>query len=346
MSSTKKQILALVIGPIFDTPHGSSGQGGALHDRLLQTGYRLYKASHYKNKVKRFLHTIYVLILHASNSQIILLQSFGLLAFVMEDTISFLARTLRIPVVFTLRGGAFYEFFQKHPHWVRRVLRRATAITSPSLFLKEKFEQHGFQVQHIPNAIQLERFPFRRAVEKRHSLLWVRAFNDIYHPELAIETIAALKPRHPDVHLTMIGPDQGTLAACRSRIQELGLEDHISMLGYVANTELSRYYSTHAVYLNTTRYESFGVALVEAGACGIPCVSTSVGEIPYIWQDGVNIFLAERSSEAFAAKVAALFEDQDLADRISQAARENARQYDWATVLPQWEALIDTYAKK
>ena len=170
MSSKKKQILTLIIGPIFNTPHGPSGQGGALHDRLSQRGYRLYKASHYKNKVKRFLHTIYVLIFHGFNARIVLLQSFGLLAFLMEDTISFLARTLRIPIVFTLRGGAFYEFYQKHPGWVRRVLKRATAITSPSLFLKEKFEQHGFQIQHIPNAIQLDCFPFRRAVKKKTQL--------------------------------------------------------------------------------------------------------------------------------------------------------------------------------
>ena len=127
----------------------------------------------------------------------------------------------------------------------------------------------------------------------------MRAFHDIYHPKLAIETVANLKLRHPDVHLTMIGPDQGTLPACRDRIRELGLEDHISILGYLPNTELNQYYSSHAVYLNTTRYESFGVALIEAGSCGIPCVSTSVGEIPYIWQDGVNILLAERNADVF-----------------------------------------------
>lgn len=336
----------LLIGPIFNTLAGPSGQGGALYINLKKGGTKIKKASHYRNKILRMLHTVAFTLSNAASARIILLQSFGLLAFVMEDTVSLLARTLRIPVVFTLRGGAFYEFFQKHPHWVGRVLKRATVITTPSLFLKESFEQHGFQVRHIPNAIQLNRFPFRGAVEKNHSLLWVRAFHDIYHPELAIDLVAALQPKYPDIHLTMIGPDQGTLSVCRARIQELGLEDHISILGYVPNTELSRYYSSHAVYLNTTRYESFGVALIESGSCGIPCVSTSVGEIPYIWQDGVNILLAESNVEAFADKIASLLDDPELAQRISLAAHANARQYGWEEVLPQWEALIEAFAKK
>lgn len=336
----------LIIGPIFNTPSGPSGVGGDLYCRLIESHFSVKRASHFRSKILRMVHILLFFLKNAFNTRIILLQSFGLLAFVMEDIVLLLASYYRIPVVCTLHGGAFYEFYLKYPNWVSRVLKRATVITSPSLFLKEKFEQHNFQIKHIPNAIQMGRFPFRRAVEKEHSLLWVRAFNDIYHPELAIDTVAALKPQYPDVHLTMIGPDQGTLAACRVRIRELELEDHISILGYVSNSELNRYYSTHAVYLNTTQYESFGVALVEAGSCGIPCISTSVGEIPYIWQDGTNVLLAERTAEAFATKVVALFEDQSLAQRISHAAHKNARQYDWEAVLPKWIELIEDYAKK
>ena len=102
----------LISGPIFDTPSGPSGQGGALYANLKKNGVNVKKASHYRNKILRMLHTVASTLSNAFSAKIILLQSFGLLAFVMEDAVSLLARLLRIPVVFTLRGGAFYEFYR------------------------------------------------------------------------------------------------------------------------------------------------------------------------------------------------------------------------------------------
>jgi glycosyltransferase involved in cell wall biosynthesis len=329
----------LILGPIFNTPAGPSGQGGALYKRLKSSGEAVNKVSHYRNKVLRMIHSVTVA-LQFWKYDIIHLQSFGLLAFVMEDVVSKISSITGKPIIFTLRGGAFFEFYERHPKWVRRVLSRATVITSPSQFLKEKFEHLGFQIEYIPNAIDLSRFQANRN-PKKYALLWVRSFHDIYHPELAIQTVAVLKERYPRVHLTMIGPDQGKLEECKRMIRDLNLENQISILGYISNDQLSQYYNSHEVYLNTTRYESFGVALVEAASCGIPTVSTSVGEIPLIWKNGENVILSERNEQSFANSVVELFEDEGLYHRISTGAIANAKKYDWDNVLPQWTALYN-----
>lgn len=329
----------LILGPIFNTKAGPSGQGGQLYMRLSSTKVSVSRASHFRNKILRMLHSIFAVI-RIWRYNLIHLQSFGLLAFVLEDVVSIIARITGKPIIFTLRGGAFYEFYEKHPKWVRRVLNRATVITSPSFFLSSKFNELGFEIRYVPNAIELEKFLPDRA-PKRHSLLWVRAFHDIYNPELAIKTVSTLKDQYPDVHLTMIGPSQGLLDSCIELIHNLNLEKHISLLGYVPNDKLSDYYNSHQVYLNTTRYESFGVALVEAGACGIPTVSTAVGEIPLIWKDGANILLAQRDEQDFAQKITALFEDTKLYEHISSAAIKNSQKYSWSMVLPEWIALYN-----
>jgi glycosyltransferase involved in cell wall biosynthesis len=71
------------------------------------------------------------------------------------------------------------------------------------------------------------------------------------------------------------------------------LLEKITFTGPINNTELPAYYSSHSVFLNTTSYESFGMAVLEAAACGIPTVSTPVGEIPLLWKAGEEIMLTD-----------------------------------------------------
>lgn len=330
----------LIVGPIFNSLTGPTGQGGQLYSRLEAAGFSVLRVSHHRNKVFRMLHTLFA-VLQFWRYDIILLQSFGLLAFILEDLVSLIATLVNKPIVFTLRGGAFIEFYHRHQEWVQHVLDRAATINAPSLYLQENLIKSGFNVQYIPNFIELDSFPFSRKVARKHSLLWVRAFHEIYHPELAIETLYLLKKKYPDVNLTMVGPDMGLLPACKELIEKYNLAANIKITGPIPNSELHQYYQTHQVFLTTTRYESFGVAIIEAGSCGIPCVSVSVGEIPYIWKDRENIILAERTPEDFALKISELFENTELRDKVSVNARKNAEQFTWENVQPLWMDTIE-----
>jgi len=331
----------LIVGPVFNTPAGPGGMGGQLYLKLKVEGYVVCKKSAIRNKVGRMADTVVFVFFQRKRFGIILLQSFGLLAFVMEDAVSQLARWLGKPMIFTIRGGAFHEFYARNSNWCKRVLNRANQINTPSRFLQNFLKNQGFSVDYIPDFVDLSRFPYRRNITNPHAILWVRAFHDIYHPELAIDTISALRNQFPNVKLTMVGPDMGSQKACEVLIAEKGLQQHIQLTGPVPNDELHEYYHTHRVYLNTTRYESFGVALVEAGACGIPCVSTEVGEIPYIWKNEENILFSERLPEAFAAQISRIFQDADLERRLSESARENASKFTWENVRHHWINIIE-----
>ena len=94
-------------------------------------------------------------------------------------------------------------------------------------------------------------------------------------------------------------------------IQSYGLSDYATLTGAVANTELMDYFHSHDVYLNTTAYESFGLAVFEAAACGIPIISTRVGELPYLWNDKQNIlFSNKQNGDSFAKAISTLFKDR------------------------------------
>jgi glycosyltransferase involved in cell wall biosynthesis len=335
----KKKVI--IIGPIFNSASGPTGQGGALYTNLNKINFIVIKVSSFKNKILRSIDTLFSTVYYKNRYDVILLQSFGLLAFYMEDIVSRIAKIFNKPIVFTIRGGAFYDFFLKYPMWVRKVLGRGTVVNSPSFFLIEKLKKEGFRIEYMPNAIKLESFPYNREHVLPYSILWVRAFHDIYNPELAIEALNILKKDFKSVKLTMIGPDQGLLHKCKDLIKKYNLQNDVIILGYIPNSELYKYYQTHQVFLTTTRYESFGVAIVEAGSCGIPCVSVSVGEIPYIWENQVNILLADRDPKDFADKISIIFNNKNIESKLSLNARKNSEKYNWDNVLPMWVELIN-----
>ncbi|MDB4790977.1 glycosyltransferase family 4 protein, partial [Akkermansiaceae bacterium] len=215
-------------------------------------------------------------------------------------------------------------------------------IISPSKFLARGLKGLcNTNVQVVPNFIDLGKFPYNPDSKTGHRLLWVRAFNAGYQPEIAVEALMQVRKSYPDASLTMIGPDKGTLPKIQEMISKYNLSDFVQFTGPVENTELYTYFHSHDVYLNTTAHESFGLAVFEAASCGLPIVSTRVGELPFIWTDGENIiFCSEQTGESFAQAIDLLFSDRILMDSISRAAELKSTEYQWDAVRPAWEKLF------
>jgi N-acetyl-alpha-D-glucosaminyl L-malate synthase BshA len=130
--------------------------------------------------------------------------------------------------------------------------------------------------------------------------------------------------RHTPAHLLMVGdgPDRGP---AEHLARDLGVERHVSFLGKQNHVE--RILPLAHALLMPSELESFGLAALEAMACGVPAVGTCVGGVPELITDGVDGYLeAVGDVGAQAARVVALLTDADLHDRLSRAARRTATQ--------------------
>jgi len=87
--------------------------------------------------------------------------------------------------------------------------------------------------------------------------------------------------------------------------------------------------------------EPFGLAMIEAMACGLCVVSTNVGGIPYLLEHELDaILVPPASSAAMAQAVHRILTDPALAEKLSRNARAKAALFDWAAILAQWEDLL------
>jgi glycosyltransferase involved in cell wall biosynthesis len=329
----------LYIGNFLSQVHGTIGPAVALVERFRESGHNVSKASSRINKVLRIAEMCRKSFFCGYDTIIIDVYSTSALTF--ANVCSNIAYRRKKKIILTLRGGGLVDTYKTQGHVIDKIFKRASVITTPSVFLQRFFINLGFDVTYIPNTIDIEKFSYVQERPHNHSVLWVRAFTQIYNPNIAVRALAIVKEHYPDATLTMVGPDKGNKEETVILIGKLGLDDSIELTGKIPNEKLPDYYHRHDVYLNTTSYESFGVAVLEAAACGTPIVSTSVGEIPLMWKNNENILLAEKVDEKeLAEKICQLFADVELYTSIQENGRRKAEEYAWPSVEAQWEEVL------
>lgn len=328
----------LFIGNFLSKKRGTKGIVERIAARQAEFKQDFFLASHYENRVIRFVDIICNILFRRYNIVIIDVYS-GLYFFMLIGAVT-LARFRNKKIVLNFRGGKLYLVHEKFPKLFQYMVKQSWANITPSLFLKDILVKHNYQVDYLPNFLDIIKFPYSRNIQA-NNLLWIRAFASIYNPQMAIYVLDLVRRHVPDATLTMVGPDHGELSSCVTLIDSLNLTGAITITGKIDNDQLPPFYHTHRVFLNTTTYESFGLAVLEAASCGIPVVSNSVGEIPYLWKDGEEMFLCKAGDNAeMAEKVIQLLQNPRMATTLSMSARAKAEKFSWEAVKPQWQKLM------
>ncbi len=324
----------MLVGSFLSKQLGTRSQGEKVAD-LLADDYQFKLVSGHKNRALRLIDIILNLLFLRFDYSCI--EVFSDRAFNFARIAVFISHIRRKKIMLIFHGGRLAEFYREKPNIFKSLFKYTSNLYSPSTYLINEFSSWNIQIKHLPNFINLHDFPYRRDSFKRHSILWVRAFSELYNPLLAIEVLRLLSHRYEDATLTMIGPDKGYLARVEKQIEQYDLQGKVAIQGSVENSLLHSYYSTHHVFINTTSYESFGVSVLEAAACGIPIVTTKVGELPFMWLDKSEILFVESLDEhIFCNQIITVFEDEGLANSLSSEARKKALTFNRESAKKYW----------
>lgn len=138
------------------------------------------------------------------------------------------------------------------------------------------------------------------------------------------------------------GPQRAELQAL---VAKLGLSAVTEFAGYVPHTQVPAYLNQMAIYVAASRLESFGVAILEASACGLPVVVSRVGGLPEVVEEGVTGLLAEKDNvEQFATALLKLVQNQTLRENMGQAGRQMViEKYNWQDSVSILEAVYRKY---
>ena len=259
-----------------------------------------------------------------------------------------LATKRRLPFITTLHGtditlvGVDPSYFPI----TRFSIERSDGISCISDYLRNRtVEVFGVrnEIRVIKNFVNCDRYKpdeaktgaaaYAPAGEKL--LLHLSNFRPVKRALDCVRILAEARRSVP-AHLLMAGdgPDRGP---AEHLARELKVERHVSFLGKQNHVE--RLIPLAHVLLMPSELESFGLAALEAMACGVVPVATYVGGVPELIANGEDGFLeAVGDVQAQAARVVQLLTNEDLHYRMRKAGRWNASEkFCSDKIIPQYE---------
>ena len=158
--------------------------------------------------------------------------------------------------------------------------------------------------------------------------------------DLLLQAWAKIEKQVPEWSLDIYG--NGNRGSYEAQMKLLGIDISRCHL-YGPTTDVINEYSTSSIFVLPSRFEGFGLALIEAMACGLPVVSFNCENGPRsIITDSVDGFLIPPFDiNAFAEKVFLLINDDDLRKKIGVNAQKSASRYDIERVGLQWKHLFE-----
>ena len=268
------------------------------------------------------------------------------------------------PTLLSVWGSDVYDFpFESafKGWWLRRNLRRATAIASTSHAMARQVQRLTPERQRIavtPFGVDMARFAPRAAAPQADTpptrsgftLGTVKTLAPKYGIDLLLRAFEGLRAdadvmaAQPALRLLIVGDGpQRTELERLARV--LGITAHCEFAGAVAHADVPQWLHRLDVYAAPSRLdsESFGVAIVEAGACGLPVVVSDAGGLPEVVVDGVTGLVVPRDNvAALQAALKRLVLDGALRERMGRAARAHVqREYEWGACVDRMVACYD-----
>jgi glycosyltransferase involved in cell wall biosynthesis len=236
--------------------------------------------------------------------------------------------------------------------WYRRALRKFDCLLPVSEYCRREstayWDLEGVSVSVVYNGVNLGQFSpdpssgieRRRmnGLEGKRVILYVGRVCEQKGTDILLEAYRTVKKRVLDAALVVAGPAGQFENVRDSSLTREIVEVGGLYLGAVREPELASVYNMCDVFVMPTRdLEMFGMAAVEAQACGKPVIASRHGGLPEAVTEASGLFFPVGNAAVLAEKLELLLEDKALSQAKSRAAQEGARRFAWPIIVRQLE---------
>jgi glycosyltransferase involved in cell wall biosynthesis len=228
----------------------------------------------------------------------------------------------------------FHELF-------KRTVRSATILVAATMFAKKLYENYvdSERIVVIPFGVDSNSIKVKRGGVENGKIRIMYAGSITMRKGLSylLRAFAKVARSYRDVELHIYGKGP-QLPHLRSLALKLGISDKVVFHGFVPRRKLIEKYSEHDIYVHPSLSESFGVAVLEAMAAGLPVVASNIPNLNEIIVHGKTGFLFKpKDVEDLAEHISILIENDKLRRIIGLKAREHVlKHYDWKVIALKW----------
>jgi alpha-1,3-rhamnosyl/mannosyltransferase len=250
------------------------------------------------------------------------------------------------PLVLTIHDVSY----ERRPEWnayrndrVRRLFYRRSALVADRILTDSEFSRAeivaaygvpGSRIDVVPLAAS--RFFTPGAADPRALPAQVRQPYVLHVGDLhirrnistALTAVLAVRRDDQRVSLVCAGIDRGIGEALARQARDAGDPGSLVLLGPVAEASLVNLYRGAAMLVYPSRYEGFGLPVLEAMQCGIPVVSANCASMPEIAGEA-GVLIDPLDAEAWAREISALLRDEARRRELGRAGRARAATFSW-----------------
>jgi N-acetyl-alpha-D-glucosaminyl L-malate synthase BshA len=264
---------------------------------------------------------------------------------------------IRIPMVTTLHGTDI-TLVGSHPFYKPAVtfsINKSDIVTSVSQSLKDetyKLFNIKKDIEVIPNFIEVnknridENAPCQRALmasEGERIITHISNFREVKRIPDVVKIFDKIQKEIP-AKLMMVGEGPEKEKA-EQLCEELGISDKVIFFGN--SNDIDKILCYTDLFLLPSQTESFGLAALEAMACGVPVISSNSGGLPEVNFEGVSGYLSDVGDiDSMAKNAVSILESDEELHKFKQNALGVAKQFDILNILPLYEAVYEKALNK
>jgi len=334
-----------------------------------QTGSPKYGTAQYFNeriytKICRVINSLisYTIFLSKNSPDIIHINtSFSRYSFWRDSLYLLISKLFRKKILLQMHGGALDEFWKCNFSFLRPFIKLALEIPEQVIVLssvqKKPFDElHVRQkVQVVPNMVGADKFNikgnFRCNVDillDHMVILFVAAhfFREKGIWEV-LKTVPLVVKEHKKAIFILVGgglEENNMKKFCRKK----GLQKYVRFPGYLYGKDITKAFLASDIFILPSYNEGFPLTILEAMAAGLPIITTPVGAIPEIVEDGENGFLIEpKDPVALADKIIKLIDNKTLRETMSKNNKKKAKEkYDLKPVAHIFDKIYEELMSK
>ena len=238
-----------------------------------------------------------------------------------------------------VEAGVLAGLYVYASEWLLNHVYKHTPLTVVSESTAHEFVARGFDnsaISIIHNCITQSAFPFALGAKPHRPTIGylgrLKRYKSVHH---LIQAFAKVREHLPDAELRIMGKGDAE-KELRQIAHQLGVQDSVKFLGYVAEHEKARYLGQLHCMVNPSMKEGWGIINIEANACGTPVISAnSPGLRDSVSHNESGLLYEYGNIEELSATLLEVLENHALRERLSLGAIRFARQFDWDNAAEQ-----------
>lgn len=237
--------------------------------------------------------------------------------------------------------------------WMESTINHADAVISVSEHLrKESMEEYEIKDRRtfvIPNGVDHKIFFRDKNIEKKKQVLYVGRFSLEKGVDLIPGIAQNVLDSNPNVKFIVVASNSHTPESLKNiskqfeYLEETYKERFKWIREPISSTELAKLYNESIIYMQPSRYEAFGMTILEAMACGCCVITSNKGGIPEVVSDAGEVI--PLNTALFSRKIKVLLENYRLREKYSKKAIEQAEKFGWEEISERVLGIYDSVGK-